>query len=116
MSEQHLVNSVRSYSSGTPGRSLNTVGRHHFVIDSPTLAEEITSSDAFLAGISSCGVNLVERVARETAVPVQRMEVAIEGVREERDPSTFARIALRFTLVGPSREQAEALVARYKDG
>lgn len=116
MSEQPLVNTVRSYSSGTPGRSLNTVGQHHFVIDSPTLAEEITSGDAFLAGISSCGVNLVERAARETGVPVQRMEVAIEGLREGRDPSTFARITLRFTLVGPSQEQAEALVARYKDG
>ena len=116
MSEQYTVNAVRSYSSGIPGRSLNSVGHHHFVIDSPQLAEEITSADAFLAGISSCGVNLVERVARETDVPVKRMEVTIEGIRNQRNPSTFERIDLRFALVGPSQEQAEALVGRYKDG
>ena len=113
---QYLVNTVRSYSSGIVGRSVNTVGHHHFIIDSPTLAEEITSGDAFLAGISSCGVNLVERVAQELGVPVQRTEVTIEGLRDRDAPSTFARIGLRFRLVGPSQEQAETLVGRYKDG
>jgi uncharacterized OsmC-like protein len=116
MSEQHLVNSVRSYSSGLVGRSLNTVGRHHFVIDSPALGEEITSADAFLAGISSCGVNLVEAAARDAGVPVRRTEVTIEGLRDRQALSTFERINLRFVLTGPSQEQAEALVQRYKDG
>ena len=116
MSGQYLVNSVRSYSSGTVGRSLNTVGNHHFVIDSPTLGEEITSGDAFLAGISSCGVNLVERAAREMGIPVRRMEVTIDGLRDRQAPSTFARIDMRFVLHGPSQEQAEAAVQRYKDG
>ena len=116
MSEQHLVNSVRSYSSGTVGRSLNTVRNHHFVIDSPTLGEALTSGDAFLAGISSCGVNLVERAAQDAGIPVRRMEVTIDGLRERQNPATFARIDLHFTLVGPTREQAEQLVGRYKDG
>src|SRR5215211_3576095 len=84
--ERYLVNSVHSYSSGTVGRSLNTVGHHHFVIDSPTLGEEITSGDAFLAGISSCGVNLVERAAQELGVPVQRTEVTIDGLRDRDAP------------------------------
>lgn len=116
MSEQYTVNSVRSTSSGTVGRSLNTVGRHHFIIDSPTVAEEITSGDAFLAGISSCGVNLVERVAQELRIPVQRMEVTIDGYRDRRTPAQFEWIDLRFTLIGPTQEQAEVLVGRYKDG
>lgn len=116
MSEQYLVNSVRSYSSGTVGRSLNTVGHHHFVIDSPTIGEEITSGDAFLAGISSCGVTLVERAARDTGVPVRRVEVTIEGRRDRQHPSSFAQIELRFAFQGVSQEQAEALVQRYKDG
>jgi uncharacterized OsmC-like protein len=117
MSDEYTVNSVRSTSSGTVGRSLNTVGRHHFIIDSPTLAEEITSGDAFLAGISSCGVNLVERVAQELSIPVQRTEVTIDGYRNrQRTPAQFEWIDLRFTLVGPTQEQAEVLVGRYKDG
>jgi uncharacterized OsmC-like protein len=115
MSVDRLVNTVRSYSSGTVGRSLNTVGHHHFVIDSPTLGEEITSGDAFLAGISSCGVNLVEGAAKETGVALHRTEVTIDGVRLRDKPSDFEAINLRFVLTGPSQEQAEALVQRYKD-
>ena len=116
MSEPDIVNVVRSSSSGTPGRSLNSAGRHHFPIDSPHLAEEITSADAFLAGISSCGVNLVERVAREQGVPVRRLAVTSEGARRRDRPADFARIHMRFELVGPDQDQAEALVQRYRDG
>lgn len=116
MDDRYVVNSVRSYSSGTVGRSLNTVGHHHFVIDSPSIGEEITSADAFLAGISSCGVTLVERAAQADSIPLQRMEVTIEGVRDRSRPPAFERIEMRFRLVGVSQEQAEALVARYKDG
>ncbi len=116
MSEQYLVNTVRSYSSGTVGRSMNTVRNHHFIIDSPTIGEEITSGDAFLAGVSSCGVTLVERAARDADIPLQHMEVIIEGLRDRQAPTSFARIDLRFRLVGVSTEQAEWLVGRYKDG
>lgn len=111
-----IVNTVRSASSGIPGRSLNSVGHHHFVIDSPSLGEEITSADAFLAGISSCGVTLIERVAREQGIPLQRAEVAIEGRRSRQRSSDFARIHMRFALTGPTQEQAALLVGRYQDG
>jgi uncharacterized OsmC-like protein len=114
MTDEYVVNTVRSYSSGTIGRSLNTVKSHHFVIDSPTIGEEITSGDAFLAGISSCGVNLVEGAARDSGVPLRRTEVTIDGVRTRRDPSVFDRIDLRFVLAGPTQDQAETLVETYK--
>src|SRR5437773_11437669 len=81
MSDNLIVNTVRSYSSGLVGRSLNSARDHHFVIDGTNLAEELTSVEAFLSGISSCGVNLVEVAARETAVPLTRTEVTIDGVR-----------------------------------
>jgi uncharacterized OsmC-like protein len=114
MSEEYLVNSVRSYSSGIVGRSLNAVGTHHWVIDSPTLGEEITSGDAFLAGISSCGVNLVEGAAREAGIPLRHTEVVIEGKRSRQNPTSFARIDLHFTLTGPTPEQARSLVDEYQ--
>lgn len=116
MSEQYLVNTVRSYSSGTVGRSMNTVRNHHFIIDSPTIGEEITSGDAFLAGVSSCGVTLIERAAKDMSIPLQRMEVTIEGLRDRQAPTSFTQINMRFRLVGVSPEQAEILVGRYKDG
>jgi len=118
MAENLIVNRVRSYSSGTPGRSLNNVGDHHFVIDEPPHAggpgEEITPADAFLAGVSSCGVLLVETIARQREVPLQKAEATIEGVRNTSDPSRFERISMRFELTGPNQAQAEELVERYK--
>jgi uncharacterized OsmC-like protein len=116
MSDQDIVNTVRSASSGTPGRSINAIGRHTIAIDSPQLAEEITSGEAFLAGISSCGVNLVERVAREESIVVSRVEVTIEGRRARARPSDFASISLQFRLTGPTQTQAKYLVGRYREG
>jgi uncharacterized OsmC-like protein len=115
MDDEYQVTSVRSYSSGTVGRSLNTAGRHHFVVDSPSLGEALTSSDVFLAGISSCGVNLVEGAARDSNVPLTHIEVTIDGKRKSDTPMNFARVEMRFTLTGPTQEQAEALIQRYKD-
>ncbi len=116
MSEQYFSTAVRSYSSGTVGRSLNTARNHHFVIDSPTIGEALGSGEAFLAGVSSCGVTLCENAARQMNVPVQRMEVTIEGLRTRENPANFERIDLRFTLYGVDQAQAEAVVQRYKDG
>lgn len=117
MDEQdYVVTAVRSYSSGIVGRSLNTARGQHFVIDSPTIGEALGSGEAFLAGVSSCGVTLVEGAAKTMGVPIQRMEVSIEGRRERANPTSFARIDLHFNLVGPSQEEAEAVVQRYKDG
>jgi uncharacterized OsmC-like protein len=116
MNEGYLVTSVRSYSSGIVGRSLNTARNQHFVIDSPTIGEALGSGEAFLAGVSSCGVTLCERAAQELGIPVARMEVTIDGLREPQNPTTFARIDMTFTLHGPDQERAEAVVQRYKDG
>ena len=116
MSDDYLVNRVLSTSSGLVGRSLNAIGPHHIIIDSPSVAEEITSGDAFLAGISSCGVNLCERVARELAIPVRRMEVAIAGYRHRQRSADFERIEIGFRIEGVSQAQAETLVGRWTAG
>lgn len=116
MSDEFIATSVRSYSAGLVGRSLNTARNQHFVIDSPTIGEALGSGEAFLAGVSSCGVTLCENAARQMGVPLQRMEVTIDGLREKDRPANFARVEMRFTLYGVDREQAEAIVQRYKDG
>jgi uncharacterized OsmC-like protein len=118
VSEELLINSVRSYSTGTPGRSINAVRGHPFVIDEPIYAggpgEEITPGDAFLAGVSACGILLVEAFARQTNIPFQRGDVTIQGIRTKADPTRFQRIAMRFEIGGPSQAQAEQLVERYQ--
>lgn len=118
MSENTLINRVRSYSSGTPGRCLNNVRGHHFVIDEPPYAggpgEEITPADAFLAGVSACGVLLVETFAKKEAIPFERAEATIEGIRSTSDTSRFERVTMHFAIAGPTQKQAEDLVERYK--
>ena len=38
------------------------------------------------------------------------------GLRDRQAPTTFARVDMRFRLVGVSADEAETLVGRYKDG
>ena len=110
-----LVTSVRSITSGEPGRSLNEARHHHFVIDDSGVAEEITPGESFLAGISGCGVLLIERRAKDTGVPLRRAEAWIDGSRLRSDTSRFSRIDMRFRLSGVTQEQAEVLVGHYRE-
>jgi uncharacterized OsmC-like protein len=118
MDEELLVTAVDSRTSGVPGRSLNSARGHHFVIDGSAAgggpAEEITPGEAFLSGVSACGVLLVEARAAEVGIPLRVAEARIEGVRDAADPARYLRVDLRFRLAGVSREQAEALVAHYQ--
>jgi uncharacterized OsmC-like protein len=117
MSDELLVTAVHSRTSGVPGRSLNDARGHHFVIDGSAAsggpAEEITPGEAFLSGISACAVLLVERRAEETGVPLRVAEAWIDGVRRQSDTSRYEHVDLRLRLDGPTREQADALVAHY---
>ena len=114
MSEQYLSTKVRSYSSGLVGRSLNTARNQHFVIDSPTVGEALGSGEAFLAGVSSCGVTLIEKYALEKKVPVKGMQVAIKGIRTNAEPNRFHSISVSFEIWGVSQGQAEELVEIWK--
>ena len=60
MPDDLKVDSVQSVNTDTLGRTLNSARANHFVIDSSGgPAEAVASGEAFLAGISSCGVNVV---------------------------------------------------------
>ena len=115
MSDDTISTRVRSASIGMPGRALTSARTNHLIVDSPTIGEAITSGEAFLAGISSCGVTLVETHAQRAGVPLRGLAVAIEGVRRTDRPAEFQSISLRFELTGVSQEQAEQLVGVYKD-
>ena len=110
------VETVRSSSSGTIGRAVSETRGQRLVLDSSARpqADALTNSEAFLAGISSCGVTLIEAHARETGAPLTRTEVTIEGLRTAADPARFASITMRFVLTGVSPAQAEDLVETYR--
>src|SRR5579883_1440194 len=114
MAEELVVSRVRSYSSGTPGRALNQAGTNHFVIDSSHAPEAVSTVESFLAGISACGVTLIEGEARAQGMPLRRIEVSIEGVRDAAQTNSFRQINMSFRLEGVTSAQASQLVETYK--
>lgn len=117
-SDDLVVNRVHSASTTTPGRSINEVRKHQFVIDEPPHlggpGEEITPADAFVSGVAACGVLMVQGRARDTGVRLDSIDVDLEAVRQRSDTSVFKRIEMRFRLVGPTRDEAARLVDHYK--
>ncbi len=119
---------MRSYavdarSTDVFGRVLCSARSHHFVVDGPVHngcpGEELTPAELFLAGVASCGVELLQVIARADDIPLTRAEVSISGeidpanpVRE--DVTVFNRVALRFSLAGVDAEQADRLVKSFK--
>ena len=110
------IETVRSSSGGVIGRAQSAARGQRLVLDSSThpKPDALTNSEAFLAGVSSCGVTLIELYAQEKGIPVKRMDVTIEGVRTAADPARFAGITMTFEIAGVSQAQAEALVETYR--
>ena len=110
------IDTIRSSSSGTIGRAVSQVRGQRLTLDSSThpRADAFTNSEAFLAGVSSCGVTLIEMHAQETGLPLRRMDVTIEGVRTAAEPNRFVSVTMRFELTGVTQGQAEDLVRTYR--
>src|SRR5437667_12910837 len=103
------IDSVKSSNSGILGRALSAARGHRVALDSSTRPQPdaLTNSEAFLAGISSCGVTLIEQHAQERRVPVKRLEVTIEGVRSAAAPNRFESISMHFTIAGVGQADAQ---------
>jgi uncharacterized OsmC-like protein len=110
------IDRVTSSSSGTIGRAVSHARGARVALDSSSRPQPdaLTNSEAFLAGIASCGVTLIEMHAQETGVPVSRMDVTIEGMRTAQDPTRFAQVTMKFSMAGVSQAQAEQLVETYR--
>ena len=124
MADRIRTTRVRSYSSGTPGRALCNARNHHFVVDDYLYnggpEEEIGAGEAFLSGIAACAVNMLERLARESQMPLTWTDVAVEASRDTEAPpvheslSVYDAVELSFDLTGPDDDQAQELVETYK--
>ena len=119
---------VRQYaaeaqSTDTFGRVLCTARDQHFVIDGPAQngcpGEAVTPPEAFLTGVAACGIELLQVIARELALPIPSASVRIEGTVGRDHPvrpdvTLFNEVRLRFSIRGVSPEQATDLVERFK--
>ena len=120
---QYPPSVVRSYSSGVYGRCISAAGSHHFVVDHPAYqdgpGEQPGPVDHFLSSVSACGVLMLERQAKLRGIPVQHIDVQVEGVRRSLDesstgPTTLEKVLVAFELTGATQDQAEVLVDYYK--
>lgn len=119
---------VRTYAAGarstdTIGRVLCSIRNHHLIIDGPAQSgfpgEEVTPAEMFLAAIASCGVELLQGVARDSGTPLGAVRCDISGLMDRSKPvrpdvSLFNSVRLDFHLAGVTKEQGEALVERFR--
>jgi len=110
------VDVVRSSSGGVIGRARNEARGVGVFFDSSgrPQPDALTNSEAFLGGVSSCGVTLIEGHAKETGVPLRHTAVTIEGIRKVTEQNRFAVVNMTFELTGVSQAQADSLVETYK--
>ncbi len=122
MSDRFQSVSVRSYSTGTQGRSITSARTNHFVVDDPDYVggpnEAITAGEAFFSGITACAVLMLERLAREREYPLKWVDVSLDGTRDTEAVhevySVYDQVHMRFELTGVDESQAQDLVETYK--
>ncbi len=114
---------ARATSSEIFGRVLCSVRNHHFVIDGPQQngcpVEEVTPGELFLAAVASCGVELIQVVAKADGIPLQGIQVDINGSMDRSNPvradvTVFNSVSLRFQMKGVTNEDAGLLVEKFK--
>src|SRR6476646_8543490 len=77
---------ARAASTDTFGRVLCSARNHHFVVDGPEQngcpGEEITPAELFLSAVASCGVELVQVLAKSAGIPLKGIEVKTYGLMD----------------------------------
>ncbi|HKX19934.1 MAG TPA: OsmC family protein [bacterium] len=114
MPDETVTTTVRSASIGQPGRALNSARTHHFILDSSTKPEALSNTESFLAGISSCGVTLIENYAAANKVPLTGLTATITGTQDRADPTKFRRVEVHFEMRGVGRADADTLVEVWR--
>ena len=114
---------IHARSTDTFGRVLCSARTQHFVVDGPTSngcpGEAITPGELFLSGVATCGVELVQTIARAQDVPLETVGVSVRGVIDPASPvrsdvTLFNSVHLDFHLKGVSEQQGRQLVDAFK--
>jgi len=113
---------ARARSTDTFGRVLCSCRENHFVVDGPVWngcpGEAVTPGELFLAAVASCGVELLQVIARERDVGLRRVAVAIDGTIDRSRPvrpdvALFNTVRLDIELEGVSEQEAAQLVETF---
>lgn len=81
--------------------------------------EEVTPGELFLAAVASCGVELIQVVAKSDEIPLRGIQVEINGWMDRSNPvradvTVFNSVSLRFQMQGVTDEDAKVLVEKFK--
>ena len=79
----------------------------------------MTPAELFLAGIATCGVELMQALARSGDMPLETARVEIAGELDPANPvrddvNVFNSVTLSFALTGVSEAQADELLEAFK--
>ena len=114
---------AQATSTDTFGRVLCSARNHHFVIDGPEQngcpGEEVTPAELFLSAVASCGVELVQVLAKSSGISLQRIDVTIQGLMDRSKPvrsdvTRFNSVSLQFRMKGVTDGDAKQLVEKFK--
>jgi uncharacterized OsmC-like protein len=114
---------VDARSTDVFGRVLWTCRDQHFVADGPVHngcpGEAVTPAELFLAGVATCGVELLQVIARNEEAPLESAGVEITGELDPANPvradlSVFNSVRIRFDLTGVTEDEAARLVESFK--
>lgn len=115
--------SVHAASTETFGRVLTSARNHHFIVDGPVQngcpGEALTPVELFLAGVATCGVELVGVIAKAEGIPLSHVAANIQGTIDRSRPvrsdlSLFNSVRLQFHMKGVTRQQGDLLVEKFK--
>jgi uncharacterized OsmC-like protein len=122
------MTAVRGYevdarSTDVFGRVLWTCRDQHFVADGPVHngcpGEAVTPAELFLAGIASCGVELVQVLARNEGTTVGAVHARIAGEIDRENPvredvTVFTSVRIELEIEGVGEDDAQRLVEQFK--
>ena len=95
----------------------------HFVADGPVQngcpGEAVTPAELFLAGVATCGVELLQVIARAEEVVLGSVRARISGAIDRERPvredlTVFTSVRLDLELEGVGQDEAERLVELFK--
>jgi uncharacterized OsmC-like protein len=114
---------IRAGLTDTFGRLICSSRHHHFVVDGPAQngcpGEALTPPEIFLAGVITCGVELVQVFAREKNLSLRSATGIISAILDRSnqarpDVTLFNSVRLDFTLKGVSQDEGHQLVNAFK--
>jgi uncharacterized OsmC-like protein len=115
--------SVAARSTDVLGRVLCSARDQHFVVDGPVQngcpGEAITPVEVFLSAVASCGVELVQVIARDEGISLASVAVEahamVDRSNQARSDVTLPnQVRLQFALEGVEDDEATRLIEGFK--